>query len=656
MMAEIMFLFPEYSCLRTDIQRSALDVHRDDEDVETSQTYFQNALQHFRELSLIDSDGDAVFSSSSSYSYSPSHSLKPTIAKYLNVLPENVDRLTKEFEDKKRTIEDASHERTSTHNITQNKHFNLRPSTCKNLLEPIHFLDELENESSKKGANVTPSPLKKLPPTSNRPPFNSNSSTPTSATLNKNKINPSAIKKVGTSNLPSTPKTAMLKTPIGTPTTQLLSHPPTSSPAAPRSVFLDDTIALQRMKEQQQNEKKRTSSKQLTDEQKQREKERKKVEKQELKEKKEKEKLEKKKLKEEQKKRQAEERKAAQQQSGVANGPGRKRRKNNPANQQGSMDSLPGDGMDVMSGANVPQMHPHHPGANQPQHMYSTTLINPSNPAYYQTGPMFAGGAGANTGFGPFGAPSAGYPNMMNPSFFSPSNQPNQPQPSAQQGGGQLLPNMANPQMNMPGGLPKNVPVDQTSFTQLLGITQNNAARNPQGNLLPQFAPGSAQPNFPPMLFAQGDPSMNMMFSGRQMPPQSQVRQPNPQNGYPQNYPNYMGVDPQAQQPTQQSATPQISEEEKRQRLENLLNTSILKDCNRVTEDTKKKIIQFLSGAYVRGPNTEDKVLIHEEVDNDEKRQIYFHMDHNNRKWKKIMQKQNTQPPRDNLEDALKQE
>ncbi|KAL9650581.1 hypothetical protein ABK040_004797 [Willaertia magna] len=91
-------------------------------------------------------------------------------------------------------------------------------------------------------------------------------------------------------------------------------------------------------------------------------------------------------------------------------------------------------------------------------------------------------------------------------------------------------------------------------------------------------------------------------------------------------------------QQNQQLPQPLLTKEERLQRIERFLKNNILRDCNRVTEDTKRKIIQFLYGGMEMSGPLEENVLIHEEIVNQEIRQIYFHMDHSNRKWKKIMQ------------------
>lgn len=650
MMAEILYLFPEHSCIRTDIQKSILhelemsdDYHHSGNlsDEDSPQHYFQQAIKHFQALAM--KQGDENSSSTQKLSFSPATSLKPTVSKYLNVNSENMDRAMKELEEKRHFLEEYSNTdgRTLNSNLyslrhyqPSNKHFTLRPSACKNLIEPLNYLDELENESSKKNVGVKVSPLKKITPS--RPPMSSSgsTSTPTSANLlNKNKL--PGLKKIS-SNLPSTPKTALLKTPppSHTPTTQLISPPSATSNSAPRSVFLDDSIALQRIKEQQQNEKKRTSNKQLTEEQKQKEKERKKQEKQELKEKKEKEKLEKKKQKEELKRKQMEEKKAAQQAAlanGGGTGTGRKRRKNNPANNNATQDN------------------------SDQNSMLSPSQVDPSNVAaaagmhhmYGYLNPMFATGAGNPGSFPPFNPGQ--YANLLSNTFFSPgttqqgTSQPNQAgMPSV------LLPNM-NPTLGNMQALGKPPQGDQTSFTQLLGINSSPNTR-PPNNLLPPFAPPPGVSSFPNMLFNPGDPaSMNMLMRGAQLGANPSAGQP--QMRQPSNYPvNFQQQPPPtttaaATQNPPQTAQSVVTDEERKAKVEVYLNNNILKDCNRVSEETRSKIFNFLIGNTSSDGGFEDKLLIHEEVDNDEKRQIFFHMDHTNRKWKKIMQKQNNIQP-----------
>ncbi|KAG2389639.1 hypothetical protein C9374_014199 [Naegleria lovaniensis] len=646
MMAEILYLFPEHSCIRTDIQKSILhELEMSDEyeahENDSPQRYFQQAIKHFQALAMKQDDENSSLSLQK-LSYSPATSLKPTVSKYLNVHPESIDRAMKELEEKRNFLEEYSS--TDGKNLNSNlyslrhyqpsnKHFTLRSSACKNLIEPLNYLDELENESSKKNVSVKVSPLKKLTPS--RPPLSSSgsTSTPTSANLNKNKL--PGLKKIS-SNLPSTPKTTLLKTPppSHTPTTQLISPPSATSNSAPRSVFLEDSIALQRIKEQQQNEKKRTSNKQLTEEQKLKEKERKKQEKQELKEKKEKEKLEKKKQKEELKRKQMEEKKAAQQAAlanGGAAGTGRKRRKNNPANatqDNADQNSMLSPSQDPNVAAGMQHAHP----------MYGTML----NQAGYLN-PMFAASAGTPGGFPPFAAGQ--YANLLSNTFFSPppgtaqqgTPQPNQPgMPSV------LMPNMGNMQ-----ALGKPPQGDQTSFTQLLGINSSPNTRPPNNLLPPPFAPPTGVSSFPNVLFAPGDPaSMNMLMRGAQLGANPSAGQP--QMRQPPNYPvsNFQQPSPTttttaATQNPPQTAQTVVSDEERKAKVETYLNGNILKDCNRVSEETRSKIFNFLIGNTNSEGGFEDKLLIHEEVDNDEKRQIYFHMDHTNRKWKKIMQKQN---------------
>ncbi|EFC49372.1 hypothetical protein NAEGRDRAFT_78183 [Naegleria gruberi] len=637
MMAEILYLFPEHSCIRTDIQTSILNelaISAPIEQEDSPQRYFQQAIKYFRNLSLKDEDNDAhMMNDDSKNSQSPFATLKPNVFKYLNVSSEGNEQLTKEFNEKKHYLEEMANGRSlySSHScsLVSNKHFNLRPSACKNLIEPLSVLDELESESAKKNVGVKLSPLKKLTPT--RPQtYNSNTHTPTSATmLNKNKL--TGIKKIN--NLPSTPKTTLIKNPP-THGTQLISTP-VSSASTSRSVFLDDSVALQRMKEQQLNEKKRTSTKQMTDEQKVQEKERKKIEKIEMKEKKEKEKIEKKKAKEEAKKKQAEERKVAAQQAQLANGagPGRKRRKNNPANAQQGMPQGADNMMPQAQDPNINQPMHANPTNPHQQALFSTTLMNHTAP--YLT-PMF--NPGTPGGFSHF--PQNQYSNMSglltNPFF---ANQQNPSQPTSQQ------PGLMAPPGVLPGGIGKG----QESFTQLLGInsSQPSNARPPTNNLLPSIG----NPAFPNMMGFHQQPDNNtmnglnnqMMMMSRPQANPNQMRQPQ----YPPNYQQpFENTQVQQQpQPTQQPPQqPQANDEERRQRVELYLNTNILKDCNRVTEETRTKIFQFLTGRVPDDGLLEDKVLIHEEYGNDEKRQIFFHMDHTNRKWKKIMQKQSNQP------------
>ena len=86
--------------------------------------------------------------------------------------------------------------------------------------------------------------------------------------------------------------------------------------------------------------------------------------------------------------------------------------------------------------------------------------------------------------------------------------------------------------------------------------------------------------------------------------------------------------------PVQPSAPTRV---EKLERIESLLNTSILKDCNMVTTEKKDTITKFIIGEHDNSDPT--KILVHEEQDSLEVRQIYFVMDKVNRKWKKIMHK-----------------
>ncbi|KAL9642850.1 hypothetical protein ABK040_015821 [Willaertia magna] len=666
MMAEILYLYPEYCCLRTDVQKSVLEElnltnnnNNDamvDDNEETPKSYFQQAIKYFYEKAATNNNNRKAI-------------LRPTIAKYLNTSSEAE---LKDFNQRKHLLESfvnyPNNAPIEQDKVLNNKHFKLKSAAYKQLLDPLTYLDELENESNKKSSTVTPSPLKKVMPTQPQRPLsgsgsgNNNVSTPTSA-MKRFPTTPSSANNVNNNRKmiggvtpglhtpqPTKPKTTMLTNTVLLPPHHNPLISPTATPTTPRSVFLDDTTALNKIKEQEAKEKGRRSSKALTDEQKQKEKERKRLERQEAKEKKEREKLEKKKQKEEMKKKLQEERKAAQQQAGGAGGTTRKRRKNNPANQQnqdhntnmqpGEMVIEPNSGMQNQSHVNNPNMTqiPPHAHTNPPSHMYNTTLLNPpvagNQNNFFQNGGLFPNATHANT----FGAP-----------FNTP--------PSANQ-----FPNMAflnHPFLSGNNTTPNNKGVDQsttTSFTQLLGLSsmapnqQNNPNANARGqpNLLPPFGAG----NFP-MMFNDGtmpnNPNQFNMFlrqnNGMVQTANGNTPIPNQQNI------NFMGntnlqqaVPPQQ---NQQVPQPQLTEEERLQRLEGFLKNNILKDCNRVTEDTKRKIIQFLSGSMKMSGPLEDKVLIHEEIDDQEKRQIYFQMDHTNRKWKKIMQKHSLQqlPP-----------
>ncbi|KAG2389560.1 hypothetical protein C9374_014120 [Naegleria lovaniensis] len=80
------------------------------------------------------------------------------------------------------------------------------------------------------------------------------------------------------------------------------------------------------------------------------------------------------------------------------------------------------------------------------------------------------------------------------------------------------------------------------------------------------------------------------------------------------------------------------AEQERNAKVQAYLNNNILKDCNSVTDEARRLIFNFLIGNTT--DNHQDKILIHEEEEKDVKIQIFFHMDHTRRQWKKIMQKQ----------------
>jgi hypothetical protein len=95
-------------------------------------------------------------------------------------------------------------------------------------------------------------------------------------------------------------------------------------------------------------------------------------------------------------------------------------------------------------------------------------------------------------------------------------------------------------------------------------------------------------------------------------------------------------------QPSPSSSMNSVQENQLLQ-LENYLNSNLLQQANRVTEQDKQRILKFLCGRTdpLTMPSAQliEQILIHEEIKDQEIHQIYFQMDHRQKTWKKFLKK-----------------
>ncbi|KAL0489677.1 negative elongation factor A [Acrasis kona] len=136
-----------------------------------------------------------------------------------------------------------------------------------------------------------------------------------------------------------------------------------------------------------------------------------------------------------------------------------------------------------------------------------------------------------------------------------------------------------------------------------------------------------SQPQQQPLVSPTGAQMTNLLqpFSPQQQPPQS--FNPPPQQ--------YTAPAPQPQQSPMTSQQKQV---------EDYLDNKLLKGCNKVSQQTRNKILNFLSGK-IEGSGKHEQELIHEEYKKDGDspeevlHQIYFQMDYTNKTWKKFLKK-----------------
>jgi hypothetical protein len=476
--------------------------------------------------------------------------------------------------------------------LLPNNHFSLKKEAQADLLEPLNFLDQLEQKERDKTVNSNgnepvntsdahvPNRIKKRPQ-----PLNAG---------NNNASNPA--RKLSSADKPLQRKTSIITKPSQpqTPGSALVSPRLTPKPVKPRAaVIITDDEAKQKMLEQSDNEKRRANYIR-TD--KDPDRERKRLERLQAKEKKDAEREEKKKSKEIEKKRKLEETETMMN--------ARKRVKEDPNKRQPPRPS------------NMPQM------------------------------PTFFNNTGARAFMSPFGMPGASptsspFANMMVP--FSPTsggvqfnviNNPTTPTTAgAQNKMTQMLQEVLN-QQTPPTTAPIASPLQNFTPTQGLPAPPSIRFNNP-----PTPTSGG-QPRMPFMYFPQGSPG------GPTVPPvkthPNGMTQPNLQQQIQQKLMAITQTQPQ-HKPEQQPLTPTpntaVSAQQRKQQLEEYLDKTLLKGCNKVSQSARQRIMDFLSGKIdineLPPDQIEEQQLIHEETkDNSVVHQIYFKMDHKAKTWK----------------------
>jgi hypothetical protein len=615
--SEILSLFPNYHVLKSEIQQQQ-------QHSSTAAESFEKTVQHFINICNIQQQQPEQQQQSL---------LKPLYTRYIQQDPISSEPTNVQTE--------IGGDRWASR-VQQHSHFKLkvpRQSHRDYLLNPIQLLSGDKSSAAEKPPLVTPVSLKpkkintKLPPNmANSPQQPGTPSTPQSA----KPATPSFLRK----SAPPAHTALAQKKSATTPT-----HPPSRGLKQ-----LDESEARERLKEGATIDRRRTSYIRTLDTV-DPEKERRKQERQVAKEKKEQEKLNKKKMRDEDKKRKleekekkTEERKKKKDDKGVPIEPDRKRQKPNPVYTQAP-------GMNPMSQQKLQGTPMTSPFAFAPQQI--SPLMSP-----FPTFPV-AAKLGTPTGqtptvTSPFGLPSTfatlptGTPTSStfapfggNPSFYG--------------------------QFTMPGAKPTTTPtlpqtpynafspnqhVSQMQQQQQMQQLQQRASQIPKQIVTqPQQQQQQTALNQPPKL---SQPLQQQIASPLTHPPklplsnmqplQQQQQIQHPPQQLQQLQPQQLPQQPQQQQQLQQPQQPPQHPDQRAQ-LENYLNNSLLKGCNKVSPSDHLLILNFLCGKTDASSLPENKqveqVLIHEEVKEQlqEIHQIYFQMDHKQKTWKKFLKK-----------------